>query len=401
MNEIKMIHYIKKFTRFFTLLLPLISCHTVFGVLTMSQYKPDSYFEKPYFTQDYFTQITTNFSGGFANSAYNNNSSKVPFLQQFGTEDLLNRFVDQSLPQNNIAKFGQGLLSGNFHVRELIVSCYKNMQRGFFLEGATVIQDLSIDAITLTPTQINDEQIEKLEQLQQKLPKSIDQAGMFTTALYAGYHATFLDFKHLDFIDLQLKLGIMSPQAMSHTNQTILQLPFMQNLNFGYPIIFTTSFGVLDWITMGWNGAIIPWQRAMANMTVSHSFSQNALLGQQPTVARVERGPLLTTSIYFEADHFHQNLSALIAYCYTKNFDYTITPLDQINFQKALVNQSPLYDAWSLGSFYLEFSIDFACQAKPNAPVVTLFCNIPITGQSSLQTNIFGGAYAFQISYGF
>lgn len=279
------------------------------------------------------------------------------------------------------------------------------MQRGFFIEGATSIQDLSMNSIHLDFAQVvtpaTQEQIHYLEQLQQKLPQTINQAGMFTTALYAGYHKTFLDFKHLDFIDLQIKAGITSPQAMSKTNQTLLQFPWMQNINFGYPIIITTSFGLLDWITLGCNGAVIPWQSTIATVPLRNNVTQNNILIQDLQVANVERGPLLTTSIYFEADHFHQNLSTIIAYCYTKSCAYTIIPIDQINTQLALVNQLSLLESWSLGSIYLEFNIDFACESKPNAPVLSFFCNIPITGQLCPETNIFGGACNLQLSYAF
>ncbi len=41
------------------------------AVLTVSQYKPDSFFQKPYFHQDNFANVSAIFSGGFASQAYN------------------------------------------------------------------------------------------------------------------------------------------------------------------------------------------------------------------------------------------------------------------------------------------------------------------------------------------
>lgn len=397
--------YKKKLSIIFTFLLSLSYNNNLTAVLSMSQYKPDSYFQKPYFAQDYFADFSCTYSGGFANSAYNSKSNKVAYLEQFGTEDLLKKFIDPTLNANNIENIGQGNLSGNFHVREIIISCYKNMQRGFFIEAATVLQDLFIDSIKLklatTSLPETDDQTKYLEKFQQKLPATIDQAGMFTTALYAGFHKTFHDFKHIDFIDLQIKAGMMSPQAMSKTNQTILQFPFIENVNFGYPIILTTSIGMLDWITIGYNGAFIPWQSAMTTIAINNTTSQNTLLLSQSHLAMIKRGPLFTTALYFEADHFHQNLSTLVAYCYTRNSAYKITPIDQINLEENLINQSALLQAWSLGSFYIEFSVDFACEAKPNAPIISVFCNIPISGTLCPQTNIFGGACSLQVSYNF
>lgn len=405
MSEIKIMKYKKKISILFTILLSLNYYHNLRAVLSMSQYKPDSYFQKPYFAQDNFANFSCIYSGGFANSAYNNKSNKVNYLEQFGSEDLLKNFIDPTLAKNNIENFGTGNLSGNFHIRELILSCYKNMQRGFFIEAATVIQDLSINSIKLNFTQellpATEDQNKYLEELYKKIPSTINQAGMFTTAFYGGFHTTFYDFKHLDFIDFQIKAGIMSPQAMSKENKSILQFPFINNVNFGYPIILTTSIGILDWMTIGYNGAVIPWQSNMTTIAINNTTSQNTLLLSQSNLAIIQRGPLFTTSIYIEADHFHQNLSTLVGYCYTRNSAYQITPIDQINLETNLINQSSLLQPWSLGSFYIEFSIDFACQAKPNAPIVSVFCNIPVSGKLCPETNLFGGTCSLQLSYNF
>ncbi len=98
--------------------------HTMQAILSVSQYKPDSFIQKPYFVQDDFTNISSSFSGGFASQAFNKNGKKVPYLQQFGSEDFLKRFTDSSLAHDDTQSFGQGQLTGEFHVREIILSCH-------------------------------------------------------------------------------------------------------------------------------------------------------------------------------------------------------------------------------------------------------------------------------------
>lgn len=377
--------------------------HNVSAVLTVSQYKPDSFFQKPYFTQDNFANISFIFSGGFASQAYTNQGNKVPYLQQFGSEDLLKKFTNPLLPSDDIDSFGQGQLTGEFHVQEVIVSCYKNMNHGFFIEAATAIQALQINAISVefipTTAILTSEQISYLQDLQAKIPTSIDRSGMFTTAFYAGYSKIYSDFTHLDFIDLTVKTGFIAPQAMWTNNTSILQFPFNGNINFGYPIIIASSFGILDWMTIGCNGSIIPWQTTTKTIPMNNSLSDNNLLISQSGMASIERAPLFTASIYLEADHFHHGLSGTIAYCYTKNNAYTITPINQTQFPQALANRSALFDPWSLGSFYLQFDIDFACESTPSAPIITFFCNIPVAGQLCPKTSLFGGSCNLQLSY--
>jgi|GEM_PF-1219660 len=375
------------------------------AVLTVSQYKPDSFLQKPSFSQDYFTNISCIFSGGSATQAYNAQNEKVPCLQQFGTEKLLKRFTDSSFAANSIENFGQGKLTGEFHVQELIVSCYKNLTHGLFVEGVTTVQNLLLNSISIdfisTPKKLTEQQQNYLQALQEKIPSSMNKSGMFTTACYAGYNKTFSDFTHLDFIDFMIKAGFTSPQAMSNSNSSILQFPFVGNINFGYPVVAAASLGVLDWITIGCNGSITPWQSTTKNIPMNNSSSGNNLLMPQSGIANIQRGPLITTAIYFEADHFHQGLSSTFAYCYTKNCAQTITPIDQLEFPIEIVNESNLLDTWSLGSFYIQFDVDFACESRASAPVITVFCNVPIAGQLCPKTNISGGSCSLQLSYMF
>ena len=234
----------------------LISCiliittlfdNTIMAILTVSQYKPDSFFQTPYFAQDNFTNIAVNISGGFASQGYNQQGQKIPYLQQFGQETLLRQFTDQSLSHDNTESVGQGFLDGQFHVREIILSCYKNMNKGYFVESAVVIQDLLINHIDIAyapHTTLTDNRIQYLEQLQQKLPENLNQSGMFTTAVYGGYTKSFVNFTHLDFIDLTIKTGFMSPQAMTKNYDSFLQMPYYGNLNFNF--IFTTCITYSD-----------------------------------------------------------------------------------------------------------------------------------------------------------
>jgi hypothetical protein len=383
----------------------IISQNQLSAILTVSQYKPDSFFQAPYFVQDDFTNVSTIFSGGFASQAYNKNGHKVPYLQQFGTETFLKRFTDPSLPNNDTQNFGQGVLDGKFHVREMILSCYKNMDHGFFIEGAVVLQDLTVNNITAqyAPSSIplTQDQIEYLQDLQLTLPVRIGQSGMFTAAFYGGYSHTFLNFINIDFIDLTIKTGFMAPQAMTNNLDNFVQLPFYGNYNFGYPIIATGSIGVLDWITVGCNASVVPWQTTTKTISLQTSSSDNTLLGMQPGLATIERHPLCVASIYFQADHFHQGASAMIGYSYTKNFDYTITPINTTTFSTEIINGSSLTDGWSFGALYLQLDIDFASHNKPNSPTVAVFCNIPIAGHFCPKTTIFGAACNLQISYKF
>lgn len=375
----------------------------IFCTLTVSQYAPDSFFQKPYFNETLFTNISTIFSGGYADKAFNNQSQRVPFLQQFGDEDFLKKFINPSLHRSDISSMGIGKLSGNFEYRQLIVSCYKNIFNDIFIEAATVVQDLTVNSITAdfvsSQAPLTPDQISYLTNLQAILPQSINRFGMFTTAFYIGYNKTFHHFTHLDFFDILFKTGFATPECMHENNNSILQFPFNENFNFGYPVIGAISIGLLDWMTLGWNGTVEPFQPATKNIRINHTNSDNKLLVPETSLAVIHRGPLFSTSAYIEADHIISGVSGTVGYAYTKNLAYTIRPLNQTQYPMMQANQSTLFDAWSMGSMYFEFNVDFATDYKPSAPIISIFCAIPIVGELCPKTDIFGGSCNVQISY--
>src|SRR3990167_1631861 len=101
--------------------------------LSASQYWPNALFFKSLPEEPYFNGINVTMSGAFAHDAYNNDGNNVPFLQQYGNEDLLKRFVNPNLSPDNIESMGEGQLSGKYQFRQLIVQSTKNIMHGLFI----------------------------------------------------------------------------------------------------------------------------------------------------------------------------------------------------------------------------------------------------------------------------
>ena len=75
--------------------------------------------------------------------------------------------------------------------------------------------------------------------------------------------------------------------------------------------------------------------------------------------------------------------------------------MDLIQFPLAHANRSLLRDGDSLGSLLLQIEKDCTNEDKKMGPIVSFFIVIPIAGQFSPKTYIFGGACNFEISYAF
>jgi len=377
----------------------------IFCTLTVSQYASDSFFQKPYYSEKNFENIFTNFTTGYAKNAYNTNGDRVPFLQQFGNEDFLQRFVDPTLNPDNITSLGQGQLTGDFQYRQFILSSYKNIMRHLFIEAATSIQDITVSNITaafIAPEEsLTSDQVTYLNKLNTTIPTSINRSGMFSTAFYVGYDKTLSNFKHLDFLDILIKGGVASPEWMQDNNNSIVEFPFNNNLNFGYPVIGAIAVGVLDWLTIGLNATVEPFQPAMKQIKLNNTNSENNLLLPEESMAIINRGPLLSSSAYIEIDHIAAGVSITGGYTYTKNLAYNIQPIDQTNFPANYANQTSMFNEWSLGSLYFQFDVDFSTESAPSAPVLAIFCIIPVTGELCPETNLLSGSCNFQISYAF
>jgi hypothetical protein len=373
----------------------ILTTSTMIGMMSSTAYKADSFIVKPQFSQDYFVFAPYLFSSSYADNAFNEQGEKVSFLQQFGAQPLLQRFVDPSITNDD--SIGKGLYSGQLHIQELNVSCIKNLTHGFFIQAGTVIQNTTIDTISInyTPSEspLSPEQINYLEQFYQLIPQKINRSGMLTSGIYTGYSTTLSNFTTIDFIDITTKLGITSPESMHEINHSNLQFPNNDNNHFGYPIIITTSLGLHDWITLGCHGSVTVWQDAMKYMPIDQN--NNFFITTQD-MAMISKKPRLTSGLYCEADHIFQGFSATLAYTYNTNFTTTIRPLHQEEYPFSYT-----YQPWSMGSMYLQADFDFATEITPNAPILKILYTFPIHGKLSSKTNSLCGSCTIQMSYNF
>ena len=81
--------------------------------------------------------------------------------------------------------------------------------------------------------------------------------------------------------------------------------------------------------------------------------------------------------------------------------NWTLSPLNQIEFPTTNINQSSLLHPWNLTSMFLQLDYNAASEKRPNAPYLSLFYTIPLAGKLYPKMNIVGGAYALSVKYDF
>ena len=118
-----------------------------FQTMQASQYAPNIYYSNPFKDEPFLSNPAITFSAGFANKAFDENGKTVPFLQQYGTEDFLQRFVDPSLSHDDLTSAGQGLITGDFHFKQYLFLYEQNISHKLLFGTIISLQDYTVNNI--------------------------------------------------------------------------------------------------------------------------------------------------------------------------------------------------------------------------------------------------------------
>lgn len=376
-------------------------CQTTFA----SSYFPNIYYIKPSNEEPYLFSPSITYTAGFANEAFNKDGKSVPYLQQYGPEDFLLRFVDPSLGPDNLESAGQGYISGKYHFKQFNFIFEKNIFHYLLIGMMSVYQNLDISDIT--PRFIYDEtsllpsQVAYLEKLERVIPKSISATGMFSTFLYIAYNEKFTSFQHIDYLSTYLFAGLGSPQAMKNDNTSILQYPLSSNIFFKYPVIGAISIGVREWFSLGLTALAVFYQDAQTTIPINKTGENNFLLFSQSTQATIKQSPFVSGTIFFDFTKPDSRVTGTIVYSYSCYLDSTIIPINTEEFPYAHANTSILHDGYNLGALLFQLTLGKPDDTERITPIVSMFIALPITGHLFQKAYVFGSGCNLQVSYVF
>ncbi|MBP6870340.1 hypothetical protein KBC04_05630 [Candidatus Babeliales bacterium] len=369
-----------------------------------SSYGPSLLFHKPYCAEKYLADFFMSFSAGQTDEAYNRNGQVVPFLQQYGSEDLLKRFLDYSLPKNDNESAGIINFSGIFNFQRLNFFYHKNICHNLFFGISTSIQNLSVNQIDLD-VQLNqtltDLELQRLEVFEAKIPKNLNSSGIYSTGIHLGYNKMFTDFESLHFLHLFLEGSLGIPQILYGHNLTILQYPLGGNIAFSYPTTAILALGISKYINVGFYGMIIPIQPRQVNAPVNASNSNNQLLAMDVTRIQVNPKPVFSTAFYIEAHSFLPNFMATAGYGYSHGMKWSISSFNESDFPTEIINNNEILNAWTISSLFIQCDYSFASGKRPHAPTVSFYYTMPLAGIFYPKIQIIGGAYNMAIRYEF
>lgn len=370
--------------------------------LSASSYGPSLIFHKPSSTIPYLGQFNMSFTYGQTNQGYNRHGKIVPFLQEYGNEDLLEKFIDSTEP-TSIKKLGEVNFNGTLHFERLNLNYCKNIHHDLFIGIGTVIQNLTVADITtsidLNQT-LNPTQEKGLERFLSNIPKQINSAGMYTTSLSFGYNKMFTDLESLEFIHLYLAGHIATPQSLSSNYLSLLQYPLAGNIAFSYPITAIVVLGISSYLDFGVYASIIPFQKTQTFGLVNNELTHNDILLGQLTQIEVQPKPIFTGTWYLETHNLKKNLTLTLGYGATYGMQWHIKPIDTAHFSESMINKTETLDAFYIASMFFKIDYSFASSEKPHCPLVSLYYVLPIAGSYFPKINTIGGSYALGFSWG-
>ena len=387
-----------------SLILLIVAHIAISSSIFASHYGPSLLFHKPYSTEPALGSIFVNFCRGKTSQGYNRNGQIVPFLQEYGSEDLLRRFMDNSVSRDNIESLGKISFTGTLGFERLNLAFSKNIHHHCFIGIGTVVQNLQVGDITPTINlykPLNPEDQKKLDVMESKIPNSLNTSGMLTTAIEFGYNRVFDNFESINFLQFFISGCIATPQVINGHSLSILQYPLAGNISFAYPVTAILTGGINKHLNVGVYGTIIPFQPRQINAPVNNTGTQNNILLDHVTALTVYPKPVLSSVFYIEAHSFITNFMTTFGYGSSWGIPWKITAVDKQNYPDHLINNNELLNGWNLGSLFLQVDYSFRSEKHPYGPALSLSYVFPLAGRYFPKINIIGAAFNLGIHYDF
>ena len=416
----KAMKYIKNFI--FLCIATLCSSSSTILSMTTAMYKPASAMPSPDFAKKNLTILSSTYSFGSTNNAYNEFGNPCNPLEIYGSETLSSKLLPPWMIQQFLLTISPDLVNnlgsvnfqGKFEVKEVYLEATKNLIHGFFIQGALLVRDLQVHSISMQPNLNPNLTSTQAQTVITTLTNALNtyglleptgglrKYGILQSYILGGWSRHFQTLEHVDFIDFSIKAGLCFPEETNlNTTTNLFSFPFPANRHIGVPISASIAAGFLDWLTIGGTMICMPWFKTMSIFTMNPTGSNTTLLIPFQGMAIAHKNAFYYASAYMQADHFIKGLSCKLAYSYTSNGQTTLEPLDTITFPTNLVNQNPSLQGWYAHTIWGELEYDFCTRDNPNMPTIKLFYTSPLAGKNIIKTPIDGGFLGCIISYTF
>ncbi len=392
-------------------------------------YRGGPYHDEPRFDRDYLSTFDLSVAGGSSKKAYGRTSEKTGLLNLYGDHQLARIFNGVPLPQltpaqlaivNNLAgigvlpssTFGDLSYNGKFNLLEVDFCMVQNLRYGFFLETHMPIKSLEVTDVSTN-----------------ELGTAADVANPSWAAFRANY-ATMLgvygitagnvknttvgditsfvgwtynndSLKHLDFLDLTIKIGTSIPTADKADRRQAFSIAAGYDGHVGIPVAFDMAIGFYEWVTMGAHVGGQFFLKQHTDLRMKTHIDQNGFIKLALGTGMRTLGNLWDIGTFIKADHLAGGFSFGVAYSYTAQENTTIVPDDTVTFNSTIVNSDEQLKKWRQHVIQVDLEYDFAKEGRAINPRIGLFYNRPVAGKRIFATDTIGGTVGANITWEF
>ena len=385
-------------------------------------------FLEPRLEHDYLSTFDATVEGGSTTQGRSANNTIVPLLDIYGPTNIQNlnvntRFTNPNNPYdallNNLAElpqrdnFANLSIDGKFHIIESNLSFTQNLSHGLLLFFHLPVRKLKINDISFTDLSPNDnifpnKNTPEWQAVLQDLNPLLKNYGICTssaTEISVGDFSSYLGWTHnyqetttIDFVDVTLMAGVLSPTGKQKNENNPFSLPTGYNGHWAFPLCGMLSFGHYEWITFGGYVNSLFFINKDKTIRLKTDIDQSGIFKLASGEVSVHRGPLIHTGLYLKADHFGHGFSFTTAYSFASQQKSHLTPRNPVLFDRTIINSDPTLSGWNMHTFNFILEYDFAREGDKVGNRVGLFYNLEIAGKRTFNTNIAGGMYGLDIS---
>jgi hypothetical protein len=392
-------------------------------------YRATNMFLEPRLEHDYLSTFDATVSGGSTSEGRSAHNNIVPLFDIYGPQNIQELNVntvftdphnqyDQLL--NDLAAlptrpdFATVSIDGKFHIIESNLSFTQNLSHGLLLFFYLPVRKLKINDISISDLSPDDDifpnrntpQWQAVTQNFSPLLNNFGISTSTTTEVGVGDLSSYFGWTHnhqetttIDFVDVTLMAGVLSPTGKQRNENNPFSLPTGYNGHWGFPLCAMLSLGYYEWVTFGGYINSLFFINKDTTMRLKTANDQNGIIKLACGDVSVHRGPLVHTGLYFKADHFGHGFSFTTAYSFASQQRDHLTPKNSAQFDCAVINSDSILAGWNMHTFNFILEYDFAREGEKVGNRIGVFYNLEIAGKRTFNTNIAGGMYGLDISF--
>lgn len=386
----------------------LVATSTLMTMDNMHWYRARLWNNEPRSPKVPYQSFDMIFGGGATTHGFDNTGDKTPIFGIYGPENLHKLGINVpsvSNPDERLkANFGTQFMLYEVQLEGTWNFChgvFARMHLPIRIMRAYNIQPLSTASYNPETTEWKsvNSQLEALYATHNLQAHQVKETGPGDLSLLLGYSHTFYQScSRLDYVDLCLQTGILTPTGTKRDLKNPFSIPLGYNGHVGLPIIGDLATGLWDWFTIGVHAeGLILFKRGELLRPVSYD-NQPFLRLTEPLERKVKPGNLWNVSWYVKADHIAYGLSLLFGFSHDQQGASRIEWHADDAAQKL---HDPTLEGWNMNVLHSLIEYDWSTEENHHGPRMQFVYDYIINGRNILDTSMINGAFGLDFEWCF